>query len=218
MKKTKNTFPETNIAPKNRWLEYLFPFGARPIFRCELLVSGRVFETTHLKPGVIFRGAPSFIGEFNMQRKTGEAIPSTARCALSSPPSLQRTTISANSCSKPRSGGGFLTKTMATYRIIPYKERSLFTLSWYSSLLQKLKLVFGPRFLSANVMVGLGRVILRDSDNDKCVFKNLLRLLTFHSFLRRMFHKKHLKHGVSRGFSTALVHVLVVPQPICQSS
>ena len=37
-----NTPPETNIAPENGWLEYYFPFGAWPIFRCELLVLGRV--------------------------------------------------------------------------------------------------------------------------------------------------------------------------------
>ena len=35
-----NTLPETNLAPENQWLE--LPFGARPIFRSELLVSGRV--------------------------------------------------------------------------------------------------------------------------------------------------------------------------------
>ena len=35
--------PETNIAPENWWLEYEFPFGVSPIFRCELLVSGRVY-------------------------------------------------------------------------------------------------------------------------------------------------------------------------------
>ena len=29
-----DTFPETNIAPKNGWLEYYFPIGFRPIFRC----------------------------------------------------------------------------------------------------------------------------------------------------------------------------------------
>ena len=28
-----STLPETNIAPKNGWLEYYFPIGARPIFR-----------------------------------------------------------------------------------------------------------------------------------------------------------------------------------------
>ena len=32
----------TAKAPENGWLEYSFPFGARPIFRGELLVSGRV--------------------------------------------------------------------------------------------------------------------------------------------------------------------------------
>ena len=36
------TLHETNIAPENGWLEYYVPFGARPIFRCELLVSRRV--------------------------------------------------------------------------------------------------------------------------------------------------------------------------------
>ena len=35
----KSTLPETNTAPKNGWLEYYFPIGFRPIFRCELLVS-----------------------------------------------------------------------------------------------------------------------------------------------------------------------------------
>ena len=35
--------PETNIfAPENGWLEGEFPFGFRPIFTDELLVSGRV--------------------------------------------------------------------------------------------------------------------------------------------------------------------------------
>ena len=34
------TLPETNFAPENWWLEDdLFPFGARHLFRCELLVS-----------------------------------------------------------------------------------------------------------------------------------------------------------------------------------
>ena len=33
--------PETNIAPENGWLEYYFPFGARPIFRGKLAVSFR---------------------------------------------------------------------------------------------------------------------------------------------------------------------------------
>ena len=28
------TLPETNISPKNGWLEYYFPIGFRPIFRC----------------------------------------------------------------------------------------------------------------------------------------------------------------------------------------
>ena len=37
-----NTPPETNIAPENGWLEYYFRFGAWPIFKCELLVLGRV--------------------------------------------------------------------------------------------------------------------------------------------------------------------------------
>ena len=32
----------TAKAPENGWLEYYFPIGARPIFRVELLVSGRV--------------------------------------------------------------------------------------------------------------------------------------------------------------------------------
>ena len=36
------TLPETNIAPRNGWLEYYFPIGFRPFFRGELLVSGRV--------------------------------------------------------------------------------------------------------------------------------------------------------------------------------
>ena len=34
----------TNIAPENGWLEYSFPFGSWPIFRCELLVLGRVVD------------------------------------------------------------------------------------------------------------------------------------------------------------------------------
>ena len=37
------TLPETNISPENGWLEYKpFLLGSRPIFRGELLVSGRV--------------------------------------------------------------------------------------------------------------------------------------------------------------------------------
>ncbi len=38
------TLPETNskFAPENGWLEYQFPFGFRPIFRCYVIVSGRV--------------------------------------------------------------------------------------------------------------------------------------------------------------------------------
>ena len=39
------TLPETNIFAENGWLEYYFPIGIRPIFRCELLVSGMVLET-----------------------------------------------------------------------------------------------------------------------------------------------------------------------------
>ena len=35
------TLPETNMAPENGWLENEFPLGG-PIFRGELLVSGRV--------------------------------------------------------------------------------------------------------------------------------------------------------------------------------
>ena len=37
-----NTLLETNMAPENGWLEDELPFGARPIFRGELLVLGRV--------------------------------------------------------------------------------------------------------------------------------------------------------------------------------
>ena len=41
------TLPEANIAPKNGWLEYdPFLLGSRPIFRGELLVSGRVHNTS----------------------------------------------------------------------------------------------------------------------------------------------------------------------------
>ena len=36
------TLPETNIVPEKGWLGDEFPFGARPIFRGELLVSERV--------------------------------------------------------------------------------------------------------------------------------------------------------------------------------
>ena len=36
-----DTLPETNIAPKNGWLEYYFPIGFRPIFRGKLAVSFR---------------------------------------------------------------------------------------------------------------------------------------------------------------------------------
>ncbi len=39
--KTNDTLPETNIAPKNGWLNTTFLLG-RTIFRGELLVSGRV--------------------------------------------------------------------------------------------------------------------------------------------------------------------------------
>ncbi len=35
-------FPMSFITPENWWLEDEFPFGARPIFKGELLVSGRV--------------------------------------------------------------------------------------------------------------------------------------------------------------------------------
>ena len=35
------SLPETNMAPENGWLENEFPLGG-PIFRGELLVSGRV--------------------------------------------------------------------------------------------------------------------------------------------------------------------------------
>ena len=35
----------TAKAPENGWLEYYFPIGFRPIFRGELLVSGRVVPT-----------------------------------------------------------------------------------------------------------------------------------------------------------------------------
>ena len=33
--------PETNITPKNGWLEYYCPLGFRPIFRCKLAVCSR---------------------------------------------------------------------------------------------------------------------------------------------------------------------------------
>jgi len=39
------TLPEANIAPQNGCLEDYFPFGARPIFRGEMLVSGRVMTS-----------------------------------------------------------------------------------------------------------------------------------------------------------------------------
>ena len=42
-----NSLPSLKLtanAPKNGWLEYYFPIGFRPIFRCELLVSGRVYQ------------------------------------------------------------------------------------------------------------------------------------------------------------------------------
>ena len=40
-----DTLPETNskLAPENGCLEDEFPLGAQPIFRGELLVSGRVY-------------------------------------------------------------------------------------------------------------------------------------------------------------------------------
>ena len=38
------TLPETNITAENGWLEYdPFLLGSRPIFKGELLVSGRVY-------------------------------------------------------------------------------------------------------------------------------------------------------------------------------
>ena len=42
---TNDTLPETlqQTTLKNHQLEDTFPFGARPIFRGDLLVSGRVF-------------------------------------------------------------------------------------------------------------------------------------------------------------------------------
>jgi len=44
----RRNLPETNnIAPENGWLEDVFPSGARPIFRCELLVSGTVTCNIH---------------------------------------------------------------------------------------------------------------------------------------------------------------------------
>ena len=39
----KESFRSTNVAPENERLEDEIPFGFRPIFRSELLVSGRVF-------------------------------------------------------------------------------------------------------------------------------------------------------------------------------
>ena len=38
--------PETNISPKNGWLEYYFPIGFRPIFRGKLAVSFREGKKT----------------------------------------------------------------------------------------------------------------------------------------------------------------------------
>ena len=38
----RNTLPATNMAPENGWLEYQFPFGARPISTGKLLVLGSV--------------------------------------------------------------------------------------------------------------------------------------------------------------------------------
>ena len=44
-----STLPETNKSPLQiGWLGDYFPFGARTIFRCELLVSGRVGDTFSL--------------------------------------------------------------------------------------------------------------------------------------------------------------------------
>ena len=40
-----HTLPETNIAPKNGWLEYYFPIGEAYFQGLLLLVSGRVFLT-----------------------------------------------------------------------------------------------------------------------------------------------------------------------------
>ena len=47
--------PETNskFAPENGWLEDEFPFGARPIFRGELLVLGRVDSSPNRKYVII---------------------------------------------------------------------------------------------------------------------------------------------------------------------
>ena len=42
-----DSIPEPHmLAPENGWLEYSCPFGARPIFRCELLVLGCFREFT----------------------------------------------------------------------------------------------------------------------------------------------------------------------------
>lgn len=79
----------------------------------------------------------------------------------------------------PKWGGGVF---LALHNCI----KKSFVHPFMAALLQSLKLVFGPRFLSANVLFALARVILRD-DNCKCVFKHLLRLLTFYCFLRHMF-------------------------------
>ena len=48
----KGTYPPWNwqFAPENGWLEYYFPIGFRAIFRCELLVSGRVISGLSTPP------------------------------------------------------------------------------------------------------------------------------------------------------------------------
>ena len=51
-----DTLPETNIAPKNVWLEYYFPIGFRRIFRGKLLVLGRVYHQPD-NPGTDEHGA-----------------------------------------------------------------------------------------------------------------------------------------------------------------
>ena len=40
----RSTLPETNGSSENWWLVDYFPFLGRPIFRCELLVFGRVYQ------------------------------------------------------------------------------------------------------------------------------------------------------------------------------
>ena len=67
----------TAKAPKNGWLEYSFPIGFRPIFRCELVVLGRVSHLKLLEPHFVY--AENYRAASNPQRKksTKKTVPTT---------------------------------------------------------------------------------------------------------------------------------------------